>query len=224
MASREPAAAFDQKHAAQRRAAKSRAEQALDQKPHPLVHLQRQVRNAKISRLLAQREAPEDEELMAKHDDGAASHGVAEVGLEGGTLSDELSGRIQAKRGAGSALDGGTRAKMESSFGDRFEDVRVHTDDESDRLNRRISARAFTTGTDIFFSRDASPSDGNLLAHELAHVVQQRGTSAAGGPMRVGAAGDSHEHEADSAAGAVASGGTAATAQRDTEAPDLVER
>jgi hypothetical protein len=194
---------------------------AAETGPHPLVKLQRQVGNATIARTLAQREEMPEEEIMAKHDhDGADA--VAEVGLDGGQISRELSSQIDSRRGGGATLDSGTRTKMESAFGDRFDDVRVHTDDESDRLNRSVSAKAFTTGTDIFFSRNASPSDSNLLAHELAHVVQQRGSSSAGGPMTVGAADDGHEHAADAAASAVASGGS--SVQRMVEGPEAIAR
>ncbi|HEY7033315.1 MAG TPA: DUF4157 domain-containing protein [Thermomicrobiales bacterium] len=188
---------------------------------HPLVKLQRQVGNATIARTLAQREAAEEDELMTKRDhDGATA--TAEVGLEGGPISSDLSRQIESRRGGGSALDHATRSSMETAFGDRFDDVRVHTDDEADRLNRSVSAKAFTTGTDIFFSRSASPSDGNLLAHELAHVVQQRGSVSSGGPTTVGPANDSHEHAADAAASAIASGGSAA--QRMVETPDTIAR
>lgn len=184
---------------------------------HPLVSLQRQVGNATIARTLAQREAPEDE-LLAKHDTDAGSSTstiarLPEVGLEGGQISDDLSGRINSQRGGGSSLDPGTRSSMESAFGDRFDDVRIHTGSEADHLNRSISAKAFTTGTDIFFSDKASPSDSNLLAHELTHVVQQRGMDTSSGPMTVGPAGDSHEQAAEAAATTVSSGGSAA-AQR----------
>jgi hypothetical protein len=55
--------------------------------------------------------------------------------------------------------------------------VRVHTDAQSDSLNKSIQAKAFTTGSDIFFSKGAydpgSQSGQELLGHELTHVVQQ---------------------------------------------------
>jgi hypothetical protein len=193
---------------------------AAETGPHPLVKLQRQVGNATIARTLAQRQdAPEEDELMAKHDHD--THATAEVGLEGGPISADLSSRIESRRGGGSTLDAGTRSSMETAFGDRFDDVRIHTDDESDRLNRSVSAKAFTTGTDIFFSKNASPSDSTLLSHELAHVVQQRGSSSSG-PTTVGPANDVHEHAADAAAGAIA-GGVGAT-QRMVETPDAIAR
>jgi hypothetical protein len=183
---------------------------------HPLVSLQRQVGNATIARTLAQREgAPEEDEILAKHDSDISRSATAsvmpEVGMDGGQISDALSNRIQAQRGGGSSLDPGTQKSMESAFGDSFDDVRIHTGSEADSLNRSVSAKAFTTGTDIFFSENASPHDHNLLAHELTHVVQQREMSPSSGPMSVG---DSHEQAADSAASAVTSGGGVASAQR----------
>jgi hypothetical protein len=185
---------------------------------HPLLKLQRQVGNAQIARLMAHREAmPEEEQLMAMHIDRDADAGASimpEVGMEGGQISDSLSQRIESKRGGGSALDSATRTSMESALGDKFDDVRIHQDHESDQLNRAISAKAFTTGTDIFLSQQASAGDSHLLAHELTHVVQQRGMSSSGGPMTVGAADSGHEHEASSMASAVTSGAASAGVQR----------
>jgi flagellar biosynthesis GTPase FlhF len=70
---------------------------------------------------------------------------------------------------------------MEDAFGFDFTRVRIHADTEGDRLSRSLEARAFTTGSDIFFRQGAykpeSPSGQRLLAHELTHVVQQSGES-----------------------------------------------
>lgn len=177
---------------------------------------------------VAMRAGEDEEEVAAKHDvamrageeDKDEVQAKPEVGLEGGPLSSELSGRINSRRGAGASLDGGTRATMEGSFGTSFEDVRVHTDAESDALNRSISAKAFTTGSDIFFRNDTSPGDHGLLAHELTHVVQQRSGGGGGGGMTVGAAGDSHEQQADATSTAVTSG-AAAQAQREADQAQL---
>jgi len=200
--------------------------------PHPLLRLQGQVGNATIARLLAQR-ADEEEEVQAKHDalaqraeeeeevqakhDGLAQRAEEEeevqakhetVGVEGGAVGPDTETRIQAMRGAGSPLESSTRASMESSFGTSFKDVRVHTSGDADALNRRLTARAFTTGNDIFLRGDASPGDSRLLAHELSHVVQQRSMGGGGGGMRVGAAGDAHERQADAIADVVTSSNT----------------
>jgi hypothetical protein len=161
----------------------------------------------------AQRAAPEEEdELLQASHDTAQRESVPEVGVEGGPVSNGLASRIDSQRGSGSPLDHSTRSTMEGAFGTNFEQVRVHTDSESDALNRSISAKAFTTGTDIFMRQDSSPTDHNLLAHELTHVVQQQSMAGSGSGMTVGAAGDSYEQQADAVASAVTSG--QATPQR----------
>ena len=91
-------------------------------------------------------------------------------------------------------------------MGADFSGVRVHTGGQADTLNRNLSARAFTTGQDIFFKQgEYSPGSSGgreLLAHELTHVVQQNGDSVQT-KLTVGAPGDRYEQEADSVARAV---------------------
>ncbi|MCT7973038.1 eCIS core domain-containing protein [Laspinema olomoucense] len=97
--------------------------------------------------------------------------------IEGGEASSDLESSISQAKSGGSPLDNAIRPKMESAFGTDFSSVRVHTDANSDTLNRSISARAFTTGQHIFFKKgeyNPSHSGGQeLIAHELTHVVQQ---------------------------------------------------
>jgi hypothetical protein len=186
---------------------------------HPLLALQRQLGNAQIARMLAQRESVPDEDenmIQARHDPAIAQRestpddedellqATPEVGLEGGPVSDTLAQRIESGRGGGAALDAGLRVDMEGALGADFEGVRVHADAESAHLNRSISAKAFTTGNDIFLGQDASAADRSRMAHELTHVVQQR-SMASSGPMTVGPAGDSYEQQADAVAAAVTS-------------------
>ena len=119
-----------------------------------------------------------------------------------GTVHAEVQSMIDASRGAGSGLDPSVAGRMTGSFGD-LSDVRIHTDDTADKLNRSVSARAFATGTDVYFAQGeynpGSASGDQLIAHELAHVVQQR-AAATGGPLSVSEPGDAMEREADAAA------------------------
>ena len=123
-----------------------------------------------------------------------------------GEVHPEVQGKIDSTRGSGTTLDGGVRSRFEGSLGD-LSDVTVHTDDTADALNRSVSAKAFATGTDVYFAKGQySPgsADGDrLLAHELAHVVQQRG-AASSGPLTVSEPGDALESEADSVADQIA--------------------
>jgi len=118
-----------------------------------------------------QRQAEEEEEeLQGKS-----------VGSQPATVSDSLETRIKAARDSGHLLSDNTREQMEQSFGADFSGVRVHTDSEADALNQQLSARAFTTGQDVFFRENeyspGSDSGRELIAHELTHVVQQSGNN-----------------------------------------------
>lgn len=77
----------------------------------------------------------------------------------------------------GQPLDAASRAYFEPRFGYDFSRVRVHADSKAAESARAVNALAYTTGSDVVFgSGQYSPmsSDGRrLLAHELAHVVQQ---------------------------------------------------
>jgi actin-related protein len=81
---------------------------------------------------------------------------------------------------AGRPLDTGTRGFFEPRFGRDFSSVRVHADDAADRSARAVDAQAYTVGHHIVFARGsyapAAESGRRLLAHELAHVVQQSHT------------------------------------------------
>ena len=86
---------------------------------------------------------------------------------------------IKSKKGSGEELADNVREPMETAFDANFSGVKVHTDGESDQLNKSLNSRAFATGQDIFFSQGAynpGSRDGQeLLAHELTHIVQQNG-------------------------------------------------
>ena len=118
---------------------------------------------------------------------------------------------IRAQVGPGHALDGGLRSGMGAAFGHDFSAVRVHTDAGAARLADRLNARAFTYGQDIAFGsaeyRPGTLMGDALIAHELAHVVQQSGAGSTPAPALTDAASeDAFENDADTAAvGAVMS-------------------
>ena len=95
------------------------------------------------------------------------------------------------------------RAEMEARFGEDFGQVRIHDDAGAHRAADSQLAHAFTAGRRIVFGRGrfqpGSEPGKRLLAHELAHVVQQSRPSSA--PATA-----SHEAEADATAGAAVHG------------------
>jgi hypothetical protein len=114
-------------------------------------------------------------------------------------------------RSPGKPLDASTRAFMEPRFGHSFADVRVHADEHAAESASAVGARAYAVGRDVVFGggmyAPASTQGRKLIAHELAHVVQQRRAPAALSPtLDVGPVDAPEERQADAAAEAVVSG------------------
>nr|WP_274388322.1 DUF4157 domain-containing protein [Salsipaludibacter albus] len=82
--------------------------------------------------------------------------------------------------GSGRPLDDRFRATMEARFGHDFSAVRLHDDARANAAAERVAARAFTVGDDIVLGVGSDATAPHLLAHELAHVVQQRGEDVPG--------------------------------------------
>jgi len=116
---------------------------------------------------------------------------------------------LEAVSSPGSPLDQASRSLMERRFGRDFSGVRVHTGATAAGSARDIEAAAYTIGSHIVFGAgryDPQTHAGRrLLAHELGHVVQQRGNAAHAAP-RLGSAETALEAEADHAARRVAFG------------------
>lgn len=116
--------------------------------------------------------------------------------------------------GAGRPLDAISNAYFSYAFRTDFRDVRIHDDGLAAQSAAHVDAAAYTVGRHIVLGAGAgSPGSAGrdqLLAHELTHVVQQRGSRIGlDRSLLVGAVDDPAEHAADAAAAAVMSGLTA---------------
>ena len=133
--------------AAINRATAARPERAA----RSLLQLQRQYGNRYVEQLIAR----------AREDAGSKD------------VHPAVERAIHEQRGGGTQLDSGVRRSMESSMGADFSRVRIHTGARANALNHALSARAFTTGNDIFFRQGAYQPGSfvgrELLAHELTH-------------------------------------------------------
>ena len=115
-------------------------------------------------------------------------------------------GPAAAALGDWSSLDPSTASRLGAALGDRFEDVRIHTGPEAAQFAASQGAKAVAVGQDVAFAAGAytpgTDAGDALLAHELAHVSQQRGNGAPVGEAEA-------EAEANQAAlSAVAAGHT----------------
>ena len=94
-----------------------------------------------------------------------------------GGVSDAPSSVHRALATSGGQLDASVRTDMEARFGRDFGNVRIHTDQSAAELAGAIDAHAYTAGSHIVFGQGQyaprSDTGRRLLAHELAHVVQQ---------------------------------------------------
>jgi hypothetical protein len=115
----------------------------------------------------------------------------------------------------GEPLDPATRQPLEAHFGADLDGVRVHTGAEVADSADRLDALAYTSGRDIYFAAGmyapASSSGRRLLAHEVAHVVQQSsgkepGVATKSASVKIGAPDDSLETEAEQEADEFMSG------------------
>lgn len=118
---------------------------------------------------------------------------------------------IERSRGHGEKMDNATESKMNTSFGQDFSDVRLHTDSSAGKAAHTLGAEAFTTGRDIYFNQGRyqpnSTSGQHLLAHELAHTVQQDGGDyESKSKLIIGSSSDPQEKEADEIADHVVNG------------------
>src|SRR6185436_18803927 len=124
------------------------------------------------------------------------------------TVSLSNNNLVSASPGSTSAAGGGepmhspTQGILESSYGANLHSVRVHTDSHGQDLAQSLSARAVTYGNHILLGPGERQTDLRLMAHETAHILQQRAAPAVH-LWAPGEGSNSYEHEAHQAADAV---------------------
>ena len=112
-------------------------------------------------------ECRKDKGQLQRHSAGASNPGTAPPIVH------------EVLRSPGQPLDTQTRSFFEPRFGQDFSHVRVHTDSRAAESARAVNALAYTVGHNVVFGagRYAPSAKGGawLLAHELAHTIQQKG-------------------------------------------------
>ena len=135
---------------------------------------------------------PDQQQAMAlaparnqiKSDAGVASNtseAFSSLGQPLAVGSGELAARYFPPASTGHRLGGGTPAGMQARFGVPAADVMIHADPAAAAIADRLNASAFTVGRHVVFGTGrfdpASARGQMLLAHEIAHVVQQCGAN-----------------------------------------------
>ena len=161
-----------------------------------MLALQRLAGNAAVTQWLAADKAHDDEADVAA---SAGEHSAEQQPVQRSSVHDVLAS-------PGRPLDPGVRRNMESAFGTNFGDVRLLSDGAAQKSAREMSSIAYTSGNKIV---SAGKLDDHTLAHELAHVVQQRQGPVAGTDngdgLRVSHPDDRFEREAEATARSITS-------------------
>ena len=126
----------------------------------------------------------------AKCDEEARSTPAIQTRLENGASSghaQEVDG-IHIPQSGGTALPASLRDFFQPRMGHDLSHVRLHTDAEAANSAQALSALAYTAGHNIVFAAGQyapeNPAGKKLLAHELTHVIQQKGHAPAPAMVR----------------------------------------
>jgi len=102
-----------------------------------------------------------------------------------GTIQDQMISpqtevRIKNMKGSGQPLSKAARNFFEPRFGMDLGQVRIHHDtSDANQTTENLAAKAFALGNDIVFGPDCYAENTHegrwLMAHEIAHTVQQNG-------------------------------------------------
>ena len=109
-----------------------------------------------------------------KTDDGETIQRRTENSDQGGSDPEQASPAVQ---GQGAALPAAERAYFEPRLGRNLGEVRVHSGHDAAASAQSLNAQAYTLGDNVVFGpgryAPGTPSGRSLIAHELAHVIQQ---------------------------------------------------
>jgi hypothetical protein len=156
--------------------------------PSSPLGLRRGLQRKQMQRCPCGGRLEDEEKQMSRGDSGDEEPMCAECRAKASKLrrkaTDEVASRQPAAplvdevlASGGQPLDRPVRQFMEPRFGHDFSRVRIHTDERASQSAQAVNALAYTVGNNVVFSSGRyapeSTEGRRLLAHELAHVVQQ---------------------------------------------------
>lgn len=138
------------------------------------------VRDPKIMAQIQAAISPRLEELHSEHQRQWIEDAIHFKPIpEDETVQRDAIGTVSSKPSfqtltGGNPLEGTQRQELEEHFDVNLESVRIHTDENAHKLTKDLNANAATIGENIVLGENSSPSDKELIGHEIAHVIQQR--------------------------------------------------
>lgn len=160
---------------------KTKLIQKQEEKEKPEAKLiQKQVEEEEPKAKLIQKQGLPEEEVQKKVSSANQSNKGQKENKEVGTpIKYSLEEMIKNTKGKGMQLPDDVRNELETKLQADFSKVRIHTEEDAIKMAATLKAQAFTHGYDIYFNKgkyNPYTKEGKyLLAHELSHVVQQKG-------------------------------------------------
>ncbi|WP_439578154.1 eCIS core domain-containing protein [Elioraea sp.] len=144
----------------------------------------------------------------------------------GGAIASDAQGAVHAALAApGRPLAASDRARFGTALGVDLAGVRIHDDAAADRAARSVGARAFALGSELVFARGeyrpAEPEGRRLLAHELAHLGQDRSATTV---RRENGKGAANKEEEEPSAGDVIVEGLKVAAEKAKDKKEIKEK
>jgi hypothetical protein len=129
---------------------------------------------------IAEEEPTQGQETLRAAEQTQSEEPSLQRSADGGLYaSADVTRKIESTKGQGGSLPGSIQQEFGSKMGADFSGVRIHTDGNAAQLNSELASHAFTHGNDIYFDQGKynpeSAEGKHLLAHELAHTIQQQG-------------------------------------------------
>jgi hypothetical protein len=174
----------------------------------PTAHLYVPLIAARVAAAIAAGDSGGDENAEAPG--GGTEPSIGDLGdvlfkaRPGGPAATAEAGAARARLGHGQPLDAPVRSAMSEVFGQDFSHVRIHAGGRASRMADDLNAHAFAVGHHIAFGageyRPGTPLGDALIAHELAHVVQQGPATGSGAAVARAVEDGAMEADADQAA------------------------
>jgi len=156
----------------------TKMQRQTEKEEEPVTKIQRQAEEEEEPATKIQRQA-EKEHTYAKASADKDKQTNENRKFKSDASATRLENMIKETKGLGTALPDDIRSEMEMKFKADFSQVRIHTGPRAEMMTNMLHAQAFTHGYDIYFNtgqyQPRSSSGKHLLAHELTHVVQQKG-------------------------------------------------
>lgn len=171
----EPAAKRIQRQAEEEEPAAKRIQRQAEEEEPAAKHIQRKPEGNQNGQFNSGGQITSTEDVQKKSN----SSNKKEKKPDAASQMESVEAMIQETKGQGMPLPEELRMELESKFKADFSNVRIHIDAKAIELSAMLNAQAFTHGYDIYFNVGKydpfSRTGKHLLAHELTHVVQQKG-------------------------------------------------